>query len=138
MLLTPIGRTDKAIEAGELEQETHQANATRPDFGTHQVGPDNEAMQEGQPGRTLKKGPDSGILVEAVLIGLPRLQSGSGNLKLLSRLTLGHALGSQLMVLREEICTFEPIPACLVIIVALWLGLHYGFHSDLLCSSLAF
>ncbi len=78
------------------------------------------------------------MLVEAVLIRLSGLQGGSGNLTLFGGLTLGHALSSQLTVLLQEGRTFEPIPACLVIIVALLLGLHYGSHSDLLCSSLAF
>jgi hypothetical protein len=66
------------------------------------------------------------------------LQGGSGNLKLLSRLTLGHALDSQLTIVLEEVRTFEAIPAWLAVIVALLRVLDDGSHSDLLCPSLAF
>jgi hypothetical protein len=66
------------------------------------------------------------------------LQGGSGHLKLLSRLTLGHALGSQLTIVLEEVCTFEAIPAWLTVSVALLRVLDDGSHSDLLCPSLAF
>ena len=62
----------------------------------------------------------------------------AGNLKLLSRLTLGQALGSQLTILRKEVRTFESIPAWLAVIVALLRVLDDGSHSDLLCQSLAF
>ena len=37
LLLRPIGGRDKAIKAGELQQQTHQANATGTDFGAHQM-----------------------------------------------------------------------------------------------------
>ena len=62
----------------------------------------------------------------------PGLQGGSGNLKLLSSLTLGDALGSQLTILLEEVRTFESIPAWLAVIVALLRVLDDGSHSDLL------
>jgi hypothetical protein len=66
------------------------------------------------------------------------LQGGSGNLKLLSRLTLGHALGSQLTIVLEEVRTFEAIPAWLAVIVTLLRVLDDGSHSDLLYPSFAF
>jgi hypothetical protein len=50
----------------------------------------------------------------------------------LSNLTLGHALGSQLTILREEVRTFESIPAWLAVIVALMRILDDGSHSDFL------
>ena len=67
----------------------------------------------------------------------PGLQGGSGNLKLLYSLTLGHALGSQLTIVLEEVRTFEAIPAWLAVIVALLRVLDDGSHSDLLWQSLA-
>ena len=68
----------------------------------------------------------------------PGLQGGSGNLELLSGLTLGDALGSQLPVLLKEVRAFEAIPAWLAVRVALLRVLDDGSHSDLLCQSLAF
>jgi hypothetical protein len=79
-----------------------------------------------------------GTDVEAVIPRPPGLKGRSGNLQLLSNLTLGQALGSQLTILREEVRTFESIPAWLAVIVALVRILAYGSHSDLLCQSLAF
>jgi hypothetical protein len=64
-------------------------------------------------------------------------QGGSGNLQLLSSLTLGHALGSQLTIVLEEVRTFEAIPTWLAVIVAVLRVLDDGSHSDLLCPSLA-
>ena len=67
----------------------------------------------------------------------PGLKGRSGNLQLLSNLTLGPALGSQLTIMREEVRTFESIPAWLAVIVALLRVLDDGSHSDLLCQALA-
>jgi hypothetical protein len=67
----------------------------------------------------------------------PGLKGGAGNLKLLSSLTLGHALGSQLTIGLKEVRTFESIPTWLAVIVALLRVLDDGCHSDLLCPSLA-
>jgi len=67
----------------------------------------------------------------------PGLQSGAGNLKLLSSLTLGPTLGSQLTRVLEEVRTVESIPAWLAIIVTLLRVLDDGSHSDFLGQSLA-
>ncbi len=67
-LLGPIGSRDKAIQAGELEQQAHQANATGADFGTHEVGAENQTMQERKTRGTLEKGHHGGMLIEALLV----------------------------------------------------------------------
>jgi hypothetical protein len=54
LLLGAIGGGDKAVEACEFEKEAHQANATGTHFSAHQMYPENETMQEGQPRRALK------------------------------------------------------------------------------------
>jgi len=61
------------------------------------------------------------------------LQGSSGNLQLLSRLTLGHALSSQLTIVLEEVRTFEAIPAWLAIMVALMRILDDGSHRYYAC-----
>lgn len=94
LLLRPLGGPDKAIQASEFEDQTHEANATRPDFRAHQMEPNHQAMQAGQPRGTLKKGDDSGLFVEALLIELPGSKGRSGNLKSWGGLTLRLALGS--------------------------------------------
>jgi hypothetical protein len=78
-----------------------------------------------------------GTDIEGVMPCPPGLKCGSGNLQLLSSLTLGPALGSQLTIVLEEVCTFESIPAWLAVIVELLRVLDDGSHSDLLCPSLA-
>jgi len=44
LLLDAIGRGNKAIEAYESEEQTHQANATGSHFRAHQMYPENETM----------------------------------------------------------------------------------------------
>ncbi len=78
-----------------------------------------------------------GTDVEALMPRPPGLKGRSGNLELCGGLTLGDALGAQRPVLRKEVRTFESIPAWLAVMVALLRVLDEGFHSDLLCSSLA-
>ena len=95
-------------------------------------------MQEGEPRTTLKELGHMGTDIEAVMPCAPGLKSGSGNLELLSGLTLGDALGLQLTILLKEVRTFESIPAWLAVIVALVRVLDDGSHSDLLGQSLAF
>ena len=67
----------------------------------------------------------------------PGLQSRSGNLELFGGLTLRDTLSSSLSVLCKEVCSFESIPAWLVLRIALLLVLDDGSHSALLCQSLA-
>jgi hypothetical protein len=80
----------------------------------------------------LKESGHIGTDIERVMSCTPGLQGGSGNLKLYSSLTLGHALGSQRTILFEEVRTFESIPAWLAVIVTLLRVLDYRSHSDLL------
>ena len=101
LLLRPIGGPDKAIEARELQEQTHQANPTRTDFDTHQMEREDQAMQEGETGDALKKRHDSGTRIEALLVRPPRLQRAAGHLKHLGRLTLGEPLGLQSAILRQ-------------------------------------
>jgi hypothetical protein len=82
------------------------------------VDRDNQAMQEGQPRGTVKKGDDSRVRVEALLIGPPGLQGASGHLKRLGRLTQGESLGLQSKILIEEVSTLGSIPAWVMISIA--------------------
>ena len=94
-------------------------------------------MQESEPGTTLKEHGHMGADIEGAMPRAPGLQGSSWNVKLLSNLTLGHALGSQRTILLEEVRTFASIPAWLAVIVALLRVLDDGSRSDLLCQSLA-
>jgi hypothetical protein len=138
LLLGPIRRADKPIKARELQEQAHQTNATRPNFGAHQMYPENQAMQEGKPRATVKKGDNGRMLVEALLVGPPCLQRAAGNRKCLGRLTQGEPLGLQIAILIEDLSALGAIPAWVKISVASLLELDDGSHSDLLCQSLAF
>src|SRR5712692_864999 len=100
--------------------------------------PENETMQEGQPRRALKKGHDGRMFVEALLVRPPGLKRAAGNLKRLGRLTQGESLGLQSEIRIEEVRASGAIPSwgtiimAFAIIMALWMGLDYGSHSDLL------
>jgi hypothetical protein len=85
-LLGPVGGRDKAIEASELSQQTHQAHPTGPDVGTSQVDGEHQAMQEGKPRATLKKGHHGGMGIKALVMSPPRPKGATGHLKCLGRL----------------------------------------------------
>jgi hypothetical protein len=131
LLLDAIGGRHKAVKSRELEQQTDQANAAGAHFGTDQVNGDNQAMQKGKPWGTAKKGDNSRVLVEALVIGPPSLKGAARNLKRLGCLTQGESLGVQLTILIEELGALASIPAWVMIIIASVCVLDYGSHSDL-------
>src|SRR5262252_234156 len=55
LLLGPIRRPHKAIEPRQRQEQTHQANAAGANLDIEHMQRDNPAMQEGEPGDTLKK-----------------------------------------------------------------------------------
>jgi len=98
---------------------------------------ENQAMQEGKTGSTVKKRHDSRTLVEALLVCPPRLQRAPRNLKHLGRLTLGEALGLQSAIPLKKVSAFEAIPALVLIIVASLRLLDDRAHSSLLLQPFA-
>src|SRR5262249_40659361 len=101
LLLRPVGSRNKAVQAGEVEQETNQTNAARTDLDTDEMQSHNEPMQECQAKTALKKRGHMGTDIERVMPGLPRLQGGTGHLKLLGRLALRYSLSLQVERVRE-------------------------------------
>jgi len=91
-----------------------------------------EPVHKSESGTALKESGHIGTDIKGLMPCAPGLKSGSGNLKLLSRLTLGQALGLQLTIVLEEVRTFESIPPWLTAIVALLRVLDDDSHSDLL------
>jgi hypothetical protein len=85
----------------------------------------------------LKELGDVGTDIEGIMPYAPGLKSRSRHLELLSGLTLGEALSSQLPVLLKEVRAFESIPTGLACRVVLLLVLDDGSHRDLLCQFLA-
>jgi hypothetical protein len=132
LVLRPISGADKAIETRELPQQTYQANATRPDFSAHQGEPEDQAMQEGKPRATVKKGHDGGMLVEALLVRPPCLKRAAGHVQSLGCLTQGAPLGLQIVILVKECSALGAIPAWTMSIVASLLVLDDSAHNDLL------
>jgi hypothetical protein len=130
--LGPIGGRDKAIEAGEFQQQTDQANATGADFRAHQVDSKHKTMQEGKTWSTLEKGHDGRVFIKTFLIGPPRLKRATGNLKCLGGLTQGEALSLQIEILIEAFSASGAIPPGGAISIASGCGLDYGCHGDLL------
>jgi hypothetical protein len=96
-----------------------------------------QAMQESKTGEAVKKRHDRRTLVEALLVGAPRLQCRAGHLKHLGRLTLRDTLGLQSTRLCQEVSAFDAIPALVSILVASLRILDYRSHSDLLLPSCA-
>ncbi len=110
LLLSPIGGCDKAVETRQVQEETNQANAACPDFDTHQMEGNHNAVQERQAGTALKELGDVGTDIQGVVPYAPGWQGGSRHLDLLGGLTLGDALGSQLPVLLKKVRAFESTP----------------------------
>jgi hypothetical protein len=44
LLLSAIGSRHKAVKSGQVEKETDQANAARPDFDAHQMKGNHDAV----------------------------------------------------------------------------------------------
>jgi hypothetical protein len=91
LVLRPIRGADKAIEACELQEQTHQTNATRTHLDTDQVEREDQTMQQGEPWHAVKKRHDGGTRVQALLICTPGLERAAGNLKHLRGVTLRQA-----------------------------------------------
>jgi hypothetical protein len=138
LLLGAIGGADKAIKAREFAQETHQAHATGTHCSAYQMSPKDQAMEEGQTWATGQKGHDGGMCVKTFLIGPPGRKRAAGNRKRLGGLTQGEPLGVPSKRLIEECSASGAIPSWAAMVMAAWLGLDDGSHSDLLGGSFAF
>jgi hypothetical protein len=137
LLLSALGGRDKAVQTPQLEEETGQANTARPDFDAHEVEGQHQPVPTSESGTTLKESSHLETDIPGVMPCTPGVQRGAGNLKLLSRLTLGHTLGSQRTIGLAEVRPFEAIPAWLAVSVTWLRVLDDGSHSDLLGPSLA-
>ncbi len=137
LLLRPIGGRDKALKAGEWPQQTHQANATRPHFWTHQGYPEHQTMQKSQPWGTVDKGHNGRRFVQPFLIRPPCLKRAAGHVKHLGRLTLGHPLGFTLAIALTLLRPFEALPALMAIRLATLRVLDDCSHRDRLFRSFA-
>jgi hypothetical protein len=135
LLLGPIRRPHKPVETCQRQEPAHQTNPAGPHCGTYQMDREDQARQEGKTGDAGKKGHDRRTLVEALLVGAPRLQRRAGPLKHLGRLTRRDTLGLQRTILCQEVSAFEAIPALVAILVASWRLLDYRSHRDLLVPS---
>jgi hypothetical protein len=138
LLLGPIRRPHKPVETCQLHKPTHQTHPAGPHCGTHQMYREDQAMPEGKTGDAVKKRHDRRTLVEALVVGAPRLQCRAGHLKHLGRLTLRDTLGLQSTIRCQEVSAFEAIPALVASLVASLRLLDYRSHSDLLWPSCAF
>jgi hypothetical protein len=118
LVLRPIRSADKPIETREFQEQTNQAYPTSANCRTHQVDPEHQSVQNGQPRGTWKKCHDGRTRVETLLVRAPRLKRGTGHLKYLGGLPLGEALGLQTAVRFRHLSAFESIPAWRAIIVA--------------------
>jgi hypothetical protein len=128
LLLSPLGGRHKAVQPREIQEETHQAHAARPDCDADHMEGNHDAVSERQSGTALKELGDMGTYIKGVVPYTPGLQGRARHLELLGGLTFGDALGSQLPILLKEVRTCESIPAWLTLRVALWLVLDYGSH----------
>jgi hypothetical protein len=73
LLLSSIGGRDKAVKARQVEQETNQANATRPDFDADEMDGNHYPMSESESGTFLKELGDLGAYIEGVMPEAPGL-----------------------------------------------------------------
>jgi hypothetical protein len=135
LLLGPIRRPHKPVETCQRQEQAPQTNPAGPHCGTYQMDREDQARQEGKTGDAGEKGHDRRTLVEALLVGAPRLQRRAGPLKHLGRLTRRDTLGLQRPILCQEVSAFEAIPALVAILVASWRLLDSRSHRALLLPS---
>src|SRR5262245_20362785 len=89
---------------------------------------DDQAMQEGEPGDTVKKGHHLGTAIEAVLVRPPRLQCAARDVQHLGRLALGDSLGVQRAISFKQVSALAARPALVAIMIATVLCLDYRCH----------
>jgi hypothetical protein len=89
-------------------------------------------MQEGESRNAVKECYDSGTRVQALLVHPPCLKRDTGHVERLGRLTLGEALGLQIMILLKALRAFNAIPALVAIIAVALCILDDCAHSYLL------
>jgi hypothetical protein len=92
---------------------------------------ENQAMQEGQSGLTLKKLGNVRADVKGTLLPAPSLQGGAGDLKLLGRLTLGDPLSLQLDIVLKPVSPLEPVPAQVTVDIVKVRKIKYRCHRGL-------
>ena len=97
---------------------------------------ENQPMQEGKSGFTLKKLGDVGADIESRLLTAPSLQGRAGHLKLFGRLTLRDPLGLQLDILVKPVGLLEPIPAQVTVDIVKVSKTKYRCHGGLPFKSL--
>jgi len=71
LLLSAIGGGHKAVQTRQVQEETHQTNATCPDFDTDQMEANHDAVSKRQTGAALKKLGDMGADIEAIVPHTP-------------------------------------------------------------------
>jgi hypothetical protein len=131
LLLGSVRGPHKSIEARDLQEQAHQANPAGAHFGTDQVDRQDQSMQEGESQNAVKKCYDSGTRVQA-LVHPPCLKRATGHVERLGRLTLGEALGLQIVILLKALRAFNAIPALVAIIAVALCILDDCAHSYLL------
>ena len=137
LVLRPIRSADKPIETRELQEQTNPAYPTSANFRTHQVDPEHQSVQKGQPRGTVQKGHDGRTRFEVFLVRPPRRQRAPGHVQRLGGVPLGETLGLPIAILRKELGAFDAIPALVAIIVASLRLLEDSSHSDLLLTPFA-
>jgi len=137
LLLSAIGSRTNAVTSGQVEQETDQAHAARPDVDAHQMEGNHDSVEKSTAGAARKAGGDVGTAIEGIIPNAPRVEGRSRSLEFLGSLPLGDALSVELPVLFKEVRAFESIPAWLALRVALLRVLDDASHRDLLGQSLA-
>lgn len=131
-LLSPIGGRHKAIKAGQVEEEIHQANAAGPNCDADQRAGKHESVEERQARPPLQEVGDVGTRRQGVMPPTPGWQSRSRHLEFLGGLALGNALSAQCPLRGKEGGAFASIPAWLAPRVDWWPLLDDGSHRDLL------
>src|SRR5690242_12170424 len=116
------------MQSCQRQHQTHQTNPTRADLDTHHMQCQDQAMQEGETWRTVKKRHDRRTLVKVLLVHSPRLQRAAGHVQGLRRLALGDPLGAQLAIAFPQVHALKASPALVAIMLATVLGLDYCCH----------
>src|SRR5262245_23412673 len=128
LLLGPIRRPHEPVQARQLQQQTHQANAASSHLDTHHMPCQDETMQESEPRRTVKKRHNRRTLVKSLLGRAPCLQRAAWYLQHFGRLALGNPLEVQGAIAFLQVSALAARPALVAIRLATVLVVDYRCH----------
>jgi hypothetical protein len=111
LLAGAVGGGDDAVELAQAQEQRQQAQAGTALEVEDEVGGDEEAVQEGQPGGAVEEGGGVGVECGPLLAAEPVLQGGAGQSGLVGVAALGGVGAARVLEVVQGLGLFGAAPA---------------------------